>query len=231
MSIFHPVSMNCPHCAQPLVFQASASVNADRRPDLRTAILDSSFQSEDCPHCGSSFRAEPQLNYLDVGRGQWIAAFPMDWVDRWPELEATSSEAFAQAFGAQASEAAQEIGDTLKPRVVFGWLALAEKLIAAQAGLDDATLELTKLALIRGLDDPLEVGQQLRLVNTDDESLSFLIVGRDGSNDENSEELDVPRDLYDDVAGEPDDWKILRDKVSAGFFVDVARMTRGPDDD
>src|SRR5690242_13955186 len=137
--------MNCPHCGQALEFQASASVNADRRPDLRAAILDGIFQRETCPHCGESFRVEPELNYLDVARGQWIAAFPVDWVDRWPELEATSVGAFAQAFGAQASDAAREIGDTLKPRMVFGWLALAEKLRAAEAGLDDATLELTKM--------------------------------------------------------------------------------------
>lgn len=231
MSLFKPVSMSCPHCAKTLEFQASASVNADRRPDLRAAILDGSFQRENCPHCGESFRAEPELNYLDVGRGQWIAAFPVEWVDRWPELESDSVEAFTQAFGVQASDAAREIGDTLKPRMVFGWLALAEKLLAAEGQLDDATLELTKLALMRGLDEPLEVGQQLRLIGSDGHDLSFLIVGRDGADDEAAEELDVPRDLYDDVAGQPADWHALRGKVSAGYFVDVARMTRGPEED
>lgn len=231
MSIFHPVSMSCPHCAKPLEFQASASVNADRRPDLRSAILDGSFQRENCRHCGERFRVEPALNYLDVGRGQWIAVFPADWLDRWPELERSSVDAFAQAFGGQASEAAREIGDTLKPRVVFGWLALTEKLLAAEAGLDDATLELTKLALMRGLDEPLAVGEQLRLTGSDDDSLSFLIVGRDGSEDDDAEELSVPRALYDEVAAEAEDWKGLRDKLAAGLLVDVARMTRGSEDD
>jgi endogenous inhibitor of DNA gyrase (YacG/DUF329 family) len=232
MSIFNPVDLKCPHCGEPVAFKASASVNADRRPDLRTAILDGSFQRQQCPHCGESFRVEPQLNYLDVGRGQWIAALPADWVDRWAECEATSAEAFSQAFGDQASADAREIGAGLQPRLVFGWRALAEKLIACEAGLDDGVLEVAKMALMQGLEDePLEVGQQLRLTAIDAENatLDLLIVARDGSEGV-AEELSVPRGLYDEVLAEPDDWQALRDKVSAGLFVDVARLTRGVQD-
>ena len=229
MSIFKPVSLNCPHCGQPVKFDASASVNADRRPDLRTAILDGSFQRQDCPHCGKSFRAEPQLNYLDIGRGQWIAAMPIDWLDQWAELEVTTNEAYAEAFGAQASEDAQEIGAGLQPRLVFGWRALAEKIIASEAGLDDTTLELTKLALMRGLEDePLAVGQQLRLTEVDAEADTFtmLIVERNGIEDQ-PEELSVPRALYQEIVDEPADWQALRDKLGGSPFVDTTRLMRG----
>jgi CpXC protein len=229
MSIFKPVSLNCPHCGKPVDFQASASVNADRRPDIRAAILDGSFQRQDCPHCGVSFRAEPQLNYFDIGRGQWLGAMPVDWLDQWPELEQTTADAFAKAFGEQASEDAQEIGAGLKPRLVFGWRGLVEKLLADEAGLDDVTLELTKLSLMAGLEDePLEVGQQLRLTGVDAEfdTLSLLIVGRDGGEDE-GEELTVPKALYEEIMAEPEDWQVLREQLVAGLFVDVARITRG----
>lgn len=229
MSIFHPVQFMCPHCAEAVDFQSSNSVNADRRPDLRVAILDGTFQREDCLHCGTGFRAEPQLNYFDVGRGQWIAAVPGDGVDQWVELEASTREAFAKAFGDEAGAIAQQIGARLKPRLVFGWRALAEKLIADEAGLDDVGLELTKLALMRGLDDPpLAVGQQLRLTGVDAraQTLSLLIVARDGS-EQDAEALDVPKALYEQIVAEPEGWQALREQLGAGLFVDLARLTRG----
>lgn len=234
MSIFHTVSLSCPHCAQAVAFEACDSVNADRRPDLRAAILDGSFQRMACPHCAKSFRAAPQLTYLDVGRGQWIAAFPPEAVDQWVELEAAATRAYDQAFGSGASVDAREIGQTLKPRVVFGWHGLTEKLVAAEAGLDDVTLELTKMALLRGLDDPpLPIGTQLRLLADvpDEQSLLLTTVPArppvDADEDSGAEELQVPRSLYDEIVAEADDWAALRGRVGAGLFVDVMRLTHG----
>lgn len=233
MSIFHTVSLSCPHCAQSVDFEACDSVNADRRPDLRAAILEGSFQRMDCPHCGRSFRAAPQLTYLDVGRGQWIAAFPPEAVGQWVELEAAASRAYEQAFGSGASVDAREIGQTLKPRMVFGWHGLVEKLVAAEAGLDDVNLELMKMALLRGLDDPpLPIGTQLRLVADLPEEAALLLTTVPATlpvdeDDDNAEELSVPRTLYDETIEEAADWAALQARVSAGLFVDVMRLTHG----
>ncbi|MBT9459506.1 MAG: CpXC domain-containing protein [Burkholderiaceae bacterium] len=230
MSLYHPVNLNCPHCAKALEFSASVSVNADRAPELREAILDGSFQRESCPHCGTGLRLDPQLNYLDVGRGQWIAAYPGAWIDRWAELEAGAQQAFDKAFGAQAGTAAREIGAELKPRLVFGWGGLREKLVAADAGLDDTGLELTKIALMRGMDD-LPPGQELRLTQAtgegDDAALVLLLVPDDP--DGELEEISVPRAIYDEILAEPEDWQPLREQITAGLFVDVLRLTRGTD--
>ena len=229
MSLYHTVSINCTSCGQTLSFPASVSVNADRAPELREAILDQSFQRESCPHCGTGLRLDPQLSYVDLARGQWIAAYPGSWLERWPELEAEARQAFDRAFGEQADAAAREIGGGLTPRVVFGWTSLREKLLAADAGLDDVTLELTKMALLRGMDG-LAPDQELRLSGFggegDDARLTFLLVP--ATDDAELEELDVPRGLYDDIIAEPEDWQALRDSVAAGLFVDLMRLTHGP---
>jgi endogenous inhibitor of DNA gyrase (YacG/DUF329 family) len=231
MSMFNPVRLACPHCGKQVDFEASASVNADRRPDLRQAILDGTFQRKDCPHCGQSIRLDPQANYLDIGRGQWFAAFPRAWIDHWDELEAGARKSFDSAFGADAGDAAHEVGAGLKPRMVFGWEGLREKLVAADAGLDDGWLECTKLALMRGLDDPLPAGQALRLHAVepgDDESELVFVTVEEA--DVRPEELRVPRGLYDDIQAEAADWQPLKSRIEGGLFVDVQRLIKGAED-
>ena len=110
-----------PRLRRPVDFQAAVSVNADRRPDLRDAILDGSFQRMPCPKCSKHFRLDPQLTYSEVGRGQWIAAFPIAKLGTWKEFEDVARTSFNQAYGPQASAMARELGAGMKPRVTFGW--------------------------------------------------------------------------------------------------------------
>lgn len=227
MSLFTPTELSCPHCSKPVHFEVCASVNADRRPDLRTAILDGSFQQTTCPHCSQDFRLEPQLNYLDVGRGQWIAAFPRQKLDGWQAVEAEAQASFDKAYGPQASAAERELGDSLKVRVVFSWDALREKLLAFEAGLDDVRLEQLKLMLMREMDEPpLPIGAELRLtgLNADTNELMIAVLDRDGSL---LEELDVPRELIGDIEQDQDGWAALTQELGGGAFVDLQRLTRG----
>src|SRR5437763_5456103 len=99
MSVFRPITVPCPACAAPVTFEAVFSVNADRRADLRTAILDRTFQRQPCPKCGAAFRLDPELTYVDLARGQWLAAFPVARLGKWPELEAKSRDTFNRAYG------------------------------------------------------------------------------------------------------------------------------------
>lgn len=228
MSLFTSSELACPHCSQQVPFDVCASVNADRRPDLRAAILDNTFQLATCPHCSGQFRMEPQLNYLDVGRGQWIAAFPHDQIDNWATIEAAAQESFGKAYGPQASAVEREIGDDLTVRVVFGWAGLREKLLAMDARLNDVHLEQAKLVLMRELDDPpLPIGAELRLVavtNTPDAELTVAVLDRNGSE---LERMDVPMDVLSDVAQDAEAWAPLTAKLQAGAYVDMQRLTRG----
>jgi hypothetical protein len=224
MSVFENTKLKCPSCGADVKFSAVHSVNADRRPDLREAILDESFQRRECPSCQQSFRLAPDLNYLDVGRGQWFAAHPLADLARWQEVEQHDREAFDRAFGEQARTAAREIGADLHPRITFGWAGLREKILAARLGLDDVILECAKIAILRSLDSaPLRDDTELRLVDElEDDTLLFVWI--ELATEAVIESVQVPRALYDDIASNNELWAGLRAELSAGLYVDINRL-------
>src|SRR5262245_41664478 len=135
MSLFKKQSVTCPACGKPVEFNVAFSVNADRRPDLRDAVFDGSFQRQTCGSCSESFRLAPELNYLDAGRGQWIAVHSADSIENWESIVAADMQNFNRSYGDQATGAARELGAGLKARVVFGLAAFREKLLAQDEGL------------------------------------------------------------------------------------------------
>lgn len=223
MSLFVTQDIPCPSCGKPVEFSVNFSVNADRRPDFRVAIIDGSFQEEECSHCGKAFRLEPEMTYLDIGRGQWILVRPASKRHEWPALEADAQSTFDLAYGDDAPAPARAIGASLAPRVTFGWAALREKLMCREAGLDDATLEMLKLLLMRTMPEtPLTADTELRFGGTRDDDLHLAWIRFD---DESVvETLSVPRGLYDDIAAAPQDWQALREHLTAGTYVDVTRL-------
>lgn len=231
MSMFNSVTMPCPVCGTSKAFDLVASVNADRRPDLRAAIMDGSFQREKCDSCGSTFRTPPLMTYLDMARHQWILVQPGGDVRQWKGLQEKARSIFAVAYGPDAPLEAQEIGREMNARVVFGWGALSEKLLCTEHGLDDVNLELLKMAVLKDVPDPPLTDQNdLRLVGVQGAELVLSWVS---SEDEHvSGTLRVPREVYDEIAADKDVWQPLRDELSADPFVDFNRLiTADPGED
>jgi endogenous inhibitor of DNA gyrase (YacG/DUF329 family) len=226
MSMFQTVTVNCPECGTEVEFKAVLSVNADRRADLRDAIIDGSFQRQPCPKCGKSFRLDPEMTYVDVGRSQWIAAFPVAKLGQWRELEEQARTTFARAYGAQAPAVARQMGSGMKPRITFGWGGLREKLVVVDHGLDDVTLELAKLAILRTSDNsPLSNETELRFIAVEGDKLVMAWIR--AQTEQVVEMLRVPRKLHDDLANDRA-WDPLRQELSAGLFVDMNRLMLGP---
>ncbi len=226
MSLFKSVTLTCPACGEAMAFDAAYSVNADRRPDLREAIVEGTFQRHSCPACEATFRLDPEMTYLDVAQGQWIVVHPARALGDWEQYEGEAVSSFSTSYGEKASPAAKAIGDDLDARVAFGWSALREKLLIAEAGLNDADLELVKIAMLRGLDNmPLGEDTELRLVAVEDDELVMAWVRVDGETV--VETLRVPRDLYDEIAADKKGWQPLREAVTQGPFVDMQRLMVG----
>jgi hypothetical protein len=224
MSVFNTTPMACPACGTNVDFELVHSVNAVRRPDLRAAILDRSFQRQTCPTCGTTFRVEPQFTYLDMARKQFVAVWPAAELENWKAFEARAQASYDKAFG-PGTDGAALAGD-LQARCVFGWLGLNEKLIAAEHGIDDVDLEMAKLATLRALGEvKLGKDREFRLVGaTDDE----LIVGwLHTSNEEIDDEYSVPRQILKDIEAAPDTWAALRADTSGGMFADYRRALFG----
>ncbi len=220
MSLFRPAGFPCPECTTEITFDVADSLNADRRPDLREAILDGSYQRGTCHACGCAFRAPPWFVYLDVGRGQWILGQPAGLRASWAEAEASTQALFDRLFGSAASGAARRIGGRLTPRLTFGWSGLREKLVAVAAGLDDAALEALKALLLRSGAAPAPApDRELRLLAATPERLDLGW----GGEEEIATVLQIPRSLYEHVSAEPD-WQETRTRLAAGCFVDLDRL-------
>ncbi|MCB9745984.1 MAG: CpXC domain-containing protein [Alphaproteobacteria bacterium] len=222
MSIFKPTVVSCPSCLELTLFEANQSVNADRRPDLRDAILDNSFQQGTCTSCGHSFRLDPDFTYFDQALGLWIYAKPLAALGDWPTHEAKTAEVFMLTYGILAPPVVQAIGEALEPRVTFGWAALREKIVAKQHGIDDATLEVAKVGVMKASgrsvwDDEVE----LRLSSVDDDELGFVWLKGP------TEQLDglsiLPRQYLADVEADPETFAALREKIVGPHFVDLNR--------
>ena len=203
-------------------FDLVHSVNADRRADLRQAILDRSFQRETCPSCGMTFRVEPEFTYINLKRGQYVAVWPISKRAQFKALEARSRAAFDKAFGSGAPPEAQALGKKVAMRMVFGWPALNEKLLAAENGIDDRSLELAKVGIVRNLDEvPVGDEMELRLVAVMDGELKLGWIR--ARSDELTDVIGVPRAVIAEVEADPEAWAALREDVVGGAYVDYAR--------
>lgn len=226
MSIFIPAEATCRKCGTVTEINLAASVNAARRPDLRAQIIDGSFQAQDCPNCGTRLRLPAHMTYIDVPRSQWILVEDVTRLDDWRAVEEEARAVFDQSFGPGASDAAQEIGRELQARLVFGWIALREKLIAAEFGVDDVILELAKISAIRNIDgSPMADTTELRMVGGGATTLELRWF--DSLTEAQIATLNLPRELYKDLAesvAEEPGWQTLKADVSAGLLVDMKRL-------
>jgi len=227
MSINARQEVSCPACAAQVEVEVSFSVNGGRHAHFREAILGGSYQRYACPACQQSFRLAPDLTYFDASRSQWILTRPPEEVDGWDEVEESASTIFAKAFGPLAPPAARALGDSLRVRVAFGWPALREKLACWDCGLDDVTLELCKLALVRSVDGaPLADDVELRLLGEREGKLHFIWINP--VTEAISESLEVPRAVYDDIKADAEAWLPLHDVLASSSFVDMDRLLVEP---
>jgi hypothetical protein len=228
MSVFLSVTATCAKCGKPAETELAASVNADRREDLRAAIIDGSFQSLVCSSCGTTIRLPAHLTYIDIGRGQWILVEDTDRLEQWYETENEATSLYDQAFGRLAPPLQRQMGAGIDARLVFGWTALREKLIAKQAGLNDGILEVLKISVLRNVPaPPLNDRTELRLIDVGDDG-KLLLRWVNGLTEEGIVDLPLDRELYDTLAANLAPWQALLDDVRSGLFVDMNRLLISP---
>ncbi len=149
MSTFTTQPVRCPSCGIETAREVARTINVTRGPKYREAILARRFQSFECPSCRQPSHAAPDFVYVDFERRQLIAVLSERLERAWWEHEAVPQAAYDAGFGPEQPSFAQVLGADFAVRVVFGLDALREKLVAFEAGLDDAWLETHKLLLLR----------------------------------------------------------------------------------
>lgn len=226
MSLFKAMAITCANCDTSNDIQAVESVNADRRPDLRDAILDGSFQVFPCESCGEDIRLEPQFNYLNVEKSIWLAAYPGDRMPDYLAVEDMVSDVFDTSYGARAQAAARAIGDDLDVRLTFGWPAVREKLLLRDADISDVEIECLKIDLLRRLPEaPLSPGIELRVTEIEDDQLKFVWI--DAVSEGILQEFAASRQLLAEISGNPEGWAPIRQVLQNGPFVDMQKLYMG----
>lgn len=226
MSLFTNSNVTCPNCGAVVNMPAVGSVNADRRPDLRAAILDDTFQMTSCPTCQESFRLAPAFNYLDVGHGQWLAGMPAGGVADWPGAEDEARAVFAAAYGPTVPAAARAVAEGMQVRLCFGWPAIREKIWLKEAGLDDVVIEMMKLDIMRRLKDaPFVAGVEMRVVA--EEGPVLRVVWVEADTEAVVQSFGVQRAMYDAILAKPGPWAPVQAQLTDGPFVDMQKLFVG----
>jgi hypothetical protein len=119
----------------------------------------------------------------------------------------------------------RQIGEGLRPRLVFGWAALREKLICQDLRVDDTTLELLKMAMRDVERPPVADETELRLTGGDVDTLEFQWIATLA--EKPIAALSVPRDIYDGITEDSIPWKVARGKFERRLPGRSASADRG----
>jgi len=221
-----PTRIACSRCGAEMEGVVVDSINAERFPELRAAVLDRSLHHLRCAQCGTRHALDKELLYVDFARAQWVTVFPVEELPRFAECEETARRAFAHAFVDTAPGFVRATAARFAVRVTFGLEGLREKLVCWDAGLDDRVLELLKIDLVadrpelvaRGVgsftldavapDGMLLFVPMLRVPNAD--PAVHVVVG-------------MPRAVYDEAARASDGLRAAHEALWSGPFVSVAR--------
>lgn len=140
MSTFRPRTVDCPACGLPFEVHVLEGLHITRLPAQRRAILDGTFHTFRCPACEAPSVVEVPAIYTDFERQHYLA---VEVEGDWRQARKRHQRVFDESF-TLGPPPAQELGRSLRCRLVYGYRALREKLLCFDHGLDDAVLEALK---------------------------------------------------------------------------------------
>jgi hypothetical protein len=231
MSTIYSAAFRCADCGAVLDVRVADSLNANRLPEARRWVLDRTLFQQPCA-CGLAVTAIHPFLYADFDRGLWLQVLPEDERPGYHAHEAEVLTAYRAAFDpATGPRFIEALGTMVAPRVVYGYEELREKVVGADAGLEDAIVEALKLEILVGHPELLQRGiVLLTLDGADAESLRFRAYGfPPGRPGEIRGEMTVVRAAYDELAERT---ALVRDSYPAlfdGVYVNIQRYRFEPE--
>ncbi len=156
-------------CGHTQEAQLADGLHITRLPEVRARILEGTFHHVACRACGRVSTAQTKTLYTDFDRYHWVAVAPPWFIGDWPAWSEALTREFDHNMRVAAPPMIQALADRFAVRLVFGYDALAEKLVAWDAGLDDGLVEVMKLRLRAALPETPPPGFRMRLVGVDRE--------------------------------------------------------------
>ena len=129
MSIINEALAPCSKCGQQTKVTVYKSINISENPELKEKVKDGSLFLWECPHCGQVNLAKYETLYHDP------AAKLMVWLLPAGEISETQMQAITMHTKAMGGYTLRRVND-------MG--SLMEKVLIAEAGLDDVVLEMCK---------------------------------------------------------------------------------------
>ncbi len=145
MSTWRQQELACA-CGRAVAARVAVGAHVGRAPQVRTSIVDRSFHRFACA-CKAVIEVDTQFEYFDLDRRQLFLVGAGSDRKVWPDFERRLRETMLRTL-AWGSPLTSDLVARLVPRVVFGLEALREKLILADAGLDDGLIECVKIRAI-----------------------------------------------------------------------------------
>jgi len=141
----------CPHCSDKNMFTWYGSLNLDRDLKVKAELLNTGLSIIKCSNCQIQYQEEPDLALIYLSKRLWLVGHPIEQMTHWKNLEKESLQNYASTFGPDAKSGFEALGLKVKPRMVFGWPALVEKILVFENNLDERTIELAKYLLQKNL--------------------------------------------------------------------------------
>lgn len=218
-------------CGAPVRVFVATSVNAERHPHMREAILRRTFHVFECGACHQPVGIDKEFLYVDLTRREFYGVFPLAAAADPAPCARKIAEAFDTALGPGAGEAVQPLADGMRVRVCFGVEELREKIVARSAGLTDLALEVLKADILAANPELAQLGvQTLRLEGVGEDANLGLLLEQAGDPPRLLQDraLTVERAAYDAFAAQP--WQDLVARlpgIVSGPHVSLLRLARG----
>jgi hypothetical protein len=131
------------------------SINAERHPHMRDAILSRTLHVFRCGACGSSLTVDKPLLYVDLVRRELYGVHPASERGREREHGEALIATWSVTVGERAGAAARSLfdGASFHVRLCYGLEELREKIVAHQAGLRDLPFEALKAETLAGSEE------------------------------------------------------------------------------
>lgn len=147
MSITRTQRVTC-RCGAVVEVLVAATLNANRRPQFKRALLDRTLHVFRCGGCGDSLVVERDLLYFDMNRQQMFCMYPRHERAREEELSEQVRIAYQAWLGDRAPKLLQGWGKGFLVRMCFGYEELREKVVIDDAGLSDLVIEALKIDVL-----------------------------------------------------------------------------------
>lgn len=235
MSITHTLEVEC-DCGASVEMLCCDSVNAERHPHLREALLERRLHAFECGACGLPLVADKQMTYIDLRRQQLYAVAPERERARERELSEDLMETWRLSFGdrAPASVSALFGAERFHVRLCFGLEELREKVVCRDADLSDLALEVYKAELLAT--NPAWANAGVRTLRFDhvEPDGRFAFAMERATDPPTPLELGIvcARERYDELAATP--WRELLDAwpgIASGPYVSLMRLAESPSAD